>query len=403
MSSVSFQDVFGSISPRVPSPGVPARIHLHKDVASYSIGSSDICDIQITGHELVEEYHCTIQYDFETGMATVKDRSGHGGTWLNGTKVSTYAGQTQTLRGEVQLWLGAPILPGSFGFVYKPTILHSPVLEDRYVIQWDMPLGAGASGVVWKARKRLSYGPNAVRRAIKTLHYETGDEQRRAAIINEVEIAKQLSHHPNICSFFEVLEDPSIGQMYVVLELVEGLNLEEYVLRKSRRRPGKGLGTLLLLRSVHFADDGHSCLLWQNILLSLKTGSAPTVKVSDFGLSKRFKEDVLQTVCGTLAYVAPEVAHRHHFKVGYDEGVDGWSIGVIVIFMLTSSSPFIWPRTFVTDLWKQLDERRLNMQQLYSVTSDKDCLDFVNSLLVPEPAARLSVTESLNHAWLSQI
>ena len=41
-------------------------------------------------------------------------------------------------------------------------------------------------------------------------------------------------------------------------------------------------------------------------------------------------------MCGTLAYVAPEVLNQE----GYNKEVDSWSAGIIIFLLLSGSLPF---------------------------------------------------------------
>ena len=61
-----------------------------------------------------------------------------------------------------------------------------------------------------------------------------------------------------------------------------------------------------------------------------------TVKLSDFGLSKVFNNNVMKTACGTPGYVAPEVLKKR----GYGAQVDLWSLGVITYILLAGYPPF---------------------------------------------------------------
>ena len=58
-----------------------------------------------------------------------------------------------------------------------------------------------------------------------------------------------------------------------------------------------------------------------------------SVKLADFGLSEKYliREGGLNRQCGTLIYMAPEVALDHD----YTKSVDMWAIGIIMYFTLT--------------------------------------------------------------------
>ena len=62
-----------------------------------------------------------------------------------------------------------------------------------------------------------------------------------------------------------------------------------------------------------------------------------TIKIADFGLSAKYDHVSFKTLdqhCGTLIFMAPEVAHRKE----YSKSVDIWSIGIIMYNLLTGGS-----------------------------------------------------------------
>ena len=59
--------------------------------------------------------------------------------------------------------------------------------------------------------------------------------------------------------------------------------------------------------------------------------SGVILKVTDFGLLRFVNKQIMETLCGTLGYVAPEILEGK----GYDIGVDCWSIGVIIYILYT--------------------------------------------------------------------
>jgi serine/threonine protein kinase len=61
------------------------------------------------------------------------------------------------------------------------------------------------------------------------------------------------------------------------------------------------------------------------------------VQLVDFGFSKWLGQgDRTMTICGTLQYMAPEIAAGR----AYDRAVDWWSMGVLLHVLLTSRFPF---------------------------------------------------------------
>ena len=95
-----------------------------------------------------------------------------------------------------------------------------------------------------------------------------------------------------------------------------------------------------LVNAVDFCHSRgvyHRDIKPENLLLD----ENENLKVSDFGLSalaeSRRKDGLLHTICGTPAYVAPEVIKRK----GYDgEKADVWSCGVILYVLMAGYLPF---------------------------------------------------------------
>lgn len=91
-------------------------------------------------------------------------------------------------------------------------------------------------------------------------------------------------------------------------------------------------------------------LIEQNILLTKETPDCPRqIKIADFGLAKMgtslvnigpmrsHTDDVsvhsgtmLVSMVGTPQYLAPEVVMQTKQKVGYENKVDSWSVGIVV-------------------------------------------------------------------------
>lgn len=205
------------------------------------------------------------------------------------------------------------------------------MLDNRYEILEK--IGTGGMAVVYKARcHRLN---RLV--AVKILKEElTGDEEFRRRFKAESQAIAMLSH-PNIVSVYDVSRSGNVE--YIVMELIDGITLKQYINRK---------GLLNWKETLHFTTQivkalGHahaSGIIHRDIkphnIMILKDGS---VKVTDFGIARIMSNQntLTQEALGSVHYISPEQAKGA--KV--DARSDLYSLGVVMYEMLTSSLPFV--------------------------------------------------------------
>ena len=205
------------------------------------------------------------------------------------------------------------------------------LLDGRYEILEK--IGTGGMAVVYKARcHRLNRFV-----AVKILKDElASDEEFRRRFRTESQAVAMLSH-PNIVSVYDVSRSGNVE--YIVMELIDGITLKQYINRK---------GLLTWKESLHFATQiakalqhahsrgiVHRDIKPHNIMI-LKDGS---VKVADFGIARvAFNQNTLtQDALGSVHYISPEQA-----KGGsVDARSDIYSLGVVMYEMLTSRLPFV--------------------------------------------------------------
>lgn len=206
------------------------------------------------------------------------------------------------------------------------------ILGDRYEIIEE--IGNGGMAVVYKARCRKL---NRVV-AIKVLKDEFKvDEEFVKKFNRESQAAASLSH-PNIVSVYDVGHDD--GTYYIVMELVEGINLKDYIIKNPKMDWRVALKYSMQICSAlaHAHRNGiiHRDIKPHNIILS-KDG---TCKVTDFGIA--FVNNMNETrkidegILGSVHYISPE----HAKGVITDERSDIYSLGVTMYEMLTGVLPF---------------------------------------------------------------
>jgi len=171
-------------------------------------------------------------------------------------------------------------------------------------------IGQGGMGSVMLARSETS--GRAV--AIKTLLPEVAvSEQSLKRFLREIEVAATLKH-PNIVEY--IANGTHNGLVYLVTEFVVGMDAS----RLARHRGGKMHyvevvriieQTLSALDFAHAKGFVHRDIKEQNILVQGEYPSS-TAKLTDFGLSKSFKQTgmsgvtMVGDVAGTIAYMPPE-------------------------------------------------------------------------------------------------
>ncbi len=204
------------------------------------------------------------------------------------------------------------------------------MLDNRYEIL--EVIGSGGMAVVYKARcHRLN---RLV--AIKILKDDNlEDEDFRRRFHAESQAVAMLSH-PNIVSVFDV--SSSIMADYIVMELIEGISLKQYMEKK---------GTLNWKETLHFAiqiakalEHAHSRgIVHRDIkphnVMVLKNGS---VKVTDFGIARMMSKGntLTKEALGSVHYISPEQAKGGRV----DSRSDLYSLGVVMYEMMTGRPPY---------------------------------------------------------------
>lgn len=160
-------------------------------------------------------------------------------------------------------------------------------------------------------------------------------EENRTLLMKEMLIHQQLKH-PNIIKCHQAYERS--GYFYIIQELAVGGELFELV------EPDCGFPEQVvhfyfvqLMQVVQYLQSMGIChrdLKLENMLLD----GHGNLKVSDFGLSTVYRKNgvkrELQTKCGTLAYMAPEVACSKDYD---GDLVDLWSSAIILIALFCGS------------------------------------------------------------------
>lgn len=205
------------------------------------------------------------------------------------------------------------------------------ILDDRYEI--IELIGSGGMANVYKA---LCHRLNRYD-AVKIMRDETAaNTELRRRFRAESQAVAMLSH-PNIVSVYDVSHSDDVE--YIVMELIDGITLKQYLQKKSVLDPSEVLDftiqTAKALEHAHSKGIIHRDKKPQNIML-LKDGM---IKVADFGiasLENTIEENNGETV-GSVHYIAPEQARGE----APDARSDIYSLGIVMYEMLTGKLPYV--------------------------------------------------------------
>lgn len=205
------------------------------------------------------------------------------------------------------------------------------ILDERYEI--IELIGSGGMANVYKA---LCHRLNRYD-AVKIMRDETAaNTELRRRFRAESQAVAMLSH-PNIVSVYDVSHSDDVE--YIVMELIDGITLKQYLQKKSVLDPSEVLDftiqTAKALEHAHSKGIIHRDIKPQNIML-LKDGM---IKVADFGiasLENTIEENNGETV-GSVHYIAPEQARGE----APDARSDIYSLGIVMYEMLTGRLPYV--------------------------------------------------------------
>ena len=203
-------------------------------------------------------------------------------------------------------------------------------LQNRYEIL-DL-IGSGGMSEVYRARchKLNRYV------AIKVLKKEfISDDAFVRKFKMEAQAAGALIH-PNIVNYYDVVDEDDLH--YIVMELVEGITLKNYIDQKGRLETDEAVDFAIKiaegLKAAHSRGIIHRDVKPQNVILA----EDHNLKVADFGIARAVTAQTASTsqAMGSVHYISPEQA-KGEFT---DERSDIYSLGITMYEMLTGKLPF---------------------------------------------------------------
>jgi len=334
-----------------------------------------------------------------------------------------------------------------FGSKYAPEIKGK--LQYHYKIK--SKLGRGTYSIVRYAIKKSNQLPVA----IKIMDKHKLNEQQIHLIKREVTIMETLDH-PNIVKLLDVFE--TVNHLYLVMEYINGGELFDELINmtpngyfnendasniikqiasgmkyiKSKNvlhrdlkleniliaytKPKSGLKKLNIFSKQNSSDNNMDSKdnneTDKSKRNSITKGNSYVIKITDFGMAKTYVKmsnkgkqkrnndnSSMNTFCGTLFYVAPEIL----LGKPYDFKCDMWSFGVIIYVLLIGNLPFYSDNddeipSLVLKGDYNCDEQKNEQWGKLS----ENAKDLIKHLLILDKNKRYSIDDVLSHDFIKQ-
>jgi serine/threonine-protein kinase len=201
-----------------------------------------------------------------------------------------------------------------------------------YTIKSECFIGKGSFGSVYKVEKNGRFF------AMKIFQAELLQTEYKDRLDREIKAIQKISH-PNVVKLYDFgkFKDNEFEYFYIVMDLVEGKTLSEYIGSIDESKCVEIMGSVMdTIDSIHSQGVIHRDLKPANVMIDQKGNPI----ILDFGLAKLIDySSITQTGerVGTFSYMSPEQVTD---SKNIDNRSDYFAIGVIFYQLLTGQLPY---------------------------------------------------------------
>ena len=213
-------------------------------------------------------------------------------------------------------------------------------------------------------------------------------------ILGEKNLLSQL-HHPFIVNMIYSFQDQDY--LYLVMDLLPGGNLRYHISLKRHFNEKQNkflIGCILVgLEYIHGQNILHRDIKPENLVFD----DNGYLRITDFGIAKKYTINNKKDTSGTVGYLAPEVLcnQNHNFSIDY------YAVGIITYELAYGCRPYIGKTKHDVKQLILTKQAHIDFEDLPD-EYDKDAADFINKLIQRKPKNRLgkdSIKEVINHPW----
>ena len=219
----------------------------------------------------------------------------------------------------------------------------------EYKVHILKALGQGAFGNAYKADNKAGKTVVAAKK-INLCKYGLLNKKLWDSSSKEFSILEQLQDHPNIVRLFGQHHEEK--NLWIFMELCDLGNLPSFM----KEYMPEVIGRLKIMHqcadAIEFMHNRNPQIVHRNIkptnVLMKSAGKEYIVKISDFGMEKILEGvQAMETIAGTMAFMAPELFEHFEAKTKYHPAVDIFSLGLLfqTILLYTVDGASMLPRT----------------------------------------------------------
>ena len=222
--------------------------------------------------------------------------------------------------------------------------------------------------------------------------------------LTETQLLNKLNHE-RVIKLYDVVDTEDY--LFIFTELCQGGSLKDYIISKYNSNQNyfmKDSECSKIIKNImqgveYLTNNGiiHRDLKPENIMFR-KENDINSLVLCDFGLAQENPgNSFLETKCGTLIFMAPEVILNRP----YDSLVDIWSLGIIMYILESGGSHPFYNSSINSKIYIDLikNKSRINFPDFFPTIAR----NFFLKLCKYEPFFRYNITRALNHPWIERI
>ena len=248
-------------------------------------------------------------------------------------------------------------------------------------------IGKGSFSTIYKAFNTKDNKQYAIKEVI------IDKKSVKSNVKREFLVLKKLNH-PNIVKLYDLIVDTNYNNIYFVFDyyskgdfamFLNNKPLKEKYCKKYAQQLGDGLQYLIENNIIH------RDLKPQNILLTNELN----IKITDFGFARKFDKNILlNTLCGSPMYMAPEIINKQDYSIKSDL----WSVGIIIYQMFYGKVPYD-VNNFI-QLIKEINTKQINYN-IKGIKISKNALNLLKGLLTIDVKDRITWNDYFYHNWFN--